>query len=904
MYTPNNDCTYAKAFAGAMAGLGASGRYILDSNLVDAGPYARMADAYAQEFDATWGATAPTSLEQDLIFGASIQVWIGVSPLVSAVAFIPGAYAGLVNAAIALAKEGNAQVVAEGIDPNGCAAGAADVFYAHLRANKQFWVTDPTMAGGAVGNFVHDDTPSFNAAIAAALAANGEVVVTTPSVAWRITSELVINGPVRMRGQSDNMAQPPIRAAAPMRSLIALRATFGSPQPEDQAPDRALITDITLDANFMADNCMILLGAEFSQFSRLQCINALKAGIREAVMQFAATLSGVTATVPGGSPAGVTVVQADPNYVGLSGPGPFHLVLKIQDAGTTYALSVDNGATFATYHQPFTAAKNSNIARADNVNKPSVLTGITASFPAGVYHDNDTYAFSVTLNLGDYTGDPVTGNSDITYEDLVLGQCGSLYITAGMPGSWGAYNVTTIAGTAATTIANQIIVGTATSWNSLRGAGSTRMMLDVNGGGIIFQGIVLDDTHFAVVTGTEPAVNVAGAAFAMSGYAGVYEDGLVDGMRGRYVRGHVGDCVVGLSCGGQQGPKVQDYSMHSTALGGVSIGGSTSDPCTGTVLSGIHNDSGSVFGYWLSPNSTGVVIQPTGGLLNGINGLAQSWVELSDGSISPFRIQGAQSLVPIHSLTLLPSTQNITAAGQQIQIPDVTKEGALGNTSYIRLTSNADYLLNATPVIPPAQSNTMGAVVILHNTGPHVLSFRDHGNTLSGLETEAAYTSLGVGDMIAFIGTGGTPYIWTQIWRNTDAYSNGNPMGNTGEGRFRLQTVSSAAAALIYQVDVVNSGIAAGTLLKFDVQAQSQAGATCGWWQDCMVAWDVTGTQVLFTIGSAFGITGGVAGSIPLGWAISIGAPVGGYAPIKVAGDVSANTVTWTIVVKHRDPGQ
>jgi hypothetical protein len=122
MYTPNNVCVYLKAAAGCLSGLGGSGPYG-DPLLGDFSGYARMADAYAQEFDTVWGVTVPSGFEEDAIFTASAAAWATRSPLPSTVAFIPGAYNGIVLGVIARVLEGNAQIVSEGVDPNGCGGG-------------------------------------------------------------------------------------------------------------------------------------------------------------------------------------------------------------------------------------------------------------------------------------------------------------------------------------------------------------------------------------------------------------------------------------------------------------------------------------------------------------------------------------------------------------------------------------------------------------------------------------------------------------------------------------------------------------------------------------------------------------------------------------------------------------
>lgn len=126
-YTPINLCVYLKAFAGALSGMGSSGRNI--PSLGAASYYALMADAYAQEFDATWGETTPTGFEEDSIEENSEAVWENGSPLERSVSLIPGSYNHIVVNVIALVQAGNNQIVAQGVDPNGCNGGEGAAFY-------------------------------------------------------------------------------------------------------------------------------------------------------------------------------------------------------------------------------------------------------------------------------------------------------------------------------------------------------------------------------------------------------------------------------------------------------------------------------------------------------------------------------------------------------------------------------------------------------------------------------------------------------------------------------------------------------------------------------------------------------------------------------------------------------
>jgi hypothetical protein len=123
-YTPSNICVYLKAFAGTMAGLAASGKYLNDPSQGDYQIYAQMADAFSQQFDSTWGLGAVTAFEEDLISENCEAVWENRSPLKTPDALIPANYTGLVNGVIAAVQQANAQVVLEGVNPNGCGAAA------------------------------------------------------------------------------------------------------------------------------------------------------------------------------------------------------------------------------------------------------------------------------------------------------------------------------------------------------------------------------------------------------------------------------------------------------------------------------------------------------------------------------------------------------------------------------------------------------------------------------------------------------------------------------------------------------------------------------------------------------------------------------------------------------------
>jgi hypothetical protein len=176
----------------------------------------------------------------------------------------------------------------------------------------------------------------------------------------------------------------------------------------------------------------------------------------------------------------------------------------------------------------------------------------------------------------------------------------------------------------------------------------------------------------------------------------------------------------------------------------------------------------------------------------------------------------------------------------------------------------------------------------------------------TSLGLDGPYVTLGPKEVIAFLSTGasvgGGPK-WQQIWKSASNYASASHVGNFGEGRRVITTTSSTTPTEIYKVDVANCGLACGTLLDFDVVAQSQNGANVGAWLGYELGWNTSGTLFLIAAGTRSG-TG--AGNLPpLGWNLTWD-PTGTtpFAKIYVAGDSSSNAVTWTINARHRDPGQ
>ncbi len=132
-YSPNQPCVYLKAMAGFLAAMANPG--IPDGSQGDFTTYAKMADNFAQQVDTAWagqGLGAPTGFQDDMILTASEELWSRRSPLENSLAFNPKNYTGAAAEVIAKAVAGNAQVVAEGVNPNACAGGGSNVAAASI----------------------------------------------------------------------------------------------------------------------------------------------------------------------------------------------------------------------------------------------------------------------------------------------------------------------------------------------------------------------------------------------------------------------------------------------------------------------------------------------------------------------------------------------------------------------------------------------------------------------------------------------------------------------------------------------------------------------------------------------------------------------------------------------------
>jgi hypothetical protein len=125
-YTPNNVCVYIYAQAGCMGALIAARNQPTDPNEADYADAAERADYFAQEIDTIWGVGSYTNADLQQIQSAAASLWAGGrSPVPGAAGLTAAGYTGIAQALIAGVKAGTAQIVLEGINPNGCSGGSS-----------------------------------------------------------------------------------------------------------------------------------------------------------------------------------------------------------------------------------------------------------------------------------------------------------------------------------------------------------------------------------------------------------------------------------------------------------------------------------------------------------------------------------------------------------------------------------------------------------------------------------------------------------------------------------------------------------------------------------------------------------------------------------------------------------
>jgi hypothetical protein len=124
MYPPNNLCVYVAAITGYNAGLIAGRNQPTDPNENDYNDGAERADFFGQAVDTVWGVASYTNADlQQIENAATAMLASGRSIVPGAAGLTAAGYIGIATALVAGVQAGTRQIVAEGINPNGCGGG-------------------------------------------------------------------------------------------------------------------------------------------------------------------------------------------------------------------------------------------------------------------------------------------------------------------------------------------------------------------------------------------------------------------------------------------------------------------------------------------------------------------------------------------------------------------------------------------------------------------------------------------------------------------------------------------------------------------------------------------------------------------------------------------------------------
>jgi hypothetical protein len=152
-YTPQNKTVFTAAYAGALAGIAAAEKTPSDPVPTDPAVVgsATVAGAYAQAFDAAWGAVVPNELQVLSIEECSAAVFIGQTPTPPLPPFtLPSNWTSLCEALIAIVTAGSNYFTAQGVTPDPWSVGASGGTGATGATGATG--TGPTGATGATGS--------------------------------------------------------------------------------------------------------------------------------------------------------------------------------------------------------------------------------------------------------------------------------------------------------------------------------------------------------------------------------------------------------------------------------------------------------------------------------------------------------------------------------------------------------------------------------------------------------------------------------------------------------------------------------------------------------------------------------------------------------------------------------
>jgi hypothetical protein len=734
---------------------------------------------------------------------------------------------------------------------------------------------------GAVGDGATNDFAAITAADAAAVAAGGGVVFfPQPTVAYLTLTELVPSKSISWQGTATKMGECAIRAGALMRSVLFVHnaspvvGAIRTPQ---------VFSGLTLDGNSLATNSVMRVGDYFGFWERCFFTGALVNGQRAAIRRLPLILSAVTATVPGGSPAGVTVTQPDPNYSTVPAVGTATIRVKVSDAGALnaakYQVSFDGGATFQTAKQFISNPSNLNNINGAIYELPS---GMQLHFPPGPYFVNDFWQWTATAQVED-EGESQDINADARWLDCTWRLNGQVYRTAAGPGGYFVPEIT-VPGTVTTVSGSQIISGSGTNFTTLNIQEGD--IWNINGQ-LFPTASVLDDFTLVVPINCVPTFSLAGLQFAVGNGSGFHEDSGGENLRAAILVGAAAaNASSNFRFAGSQGPIVfqtqnELYGMSAYSFGAAGI------VCTGSPLL-LHphvedGSPGSISCFNYSNISTVANEPPERWILGGPGPQYRSL----GGAQLPFQ-GGAYTNVPFGSETNVGLAVTVTTGAETIPRPDVDQPG---NPTLIYINPTVPIvMMTSTPTI--ASPLFDGQVVkIVNISASNTVVFQNFQQANSKLATEGRYISLGPDGCVEFISRSG---LWKQRTRVTNQYLTS---AGSGDGDWRPVTTVNNTPVELW--DFQSTAGLGGITALYNVVAQSNE-ANFASWTGGMAMWDNNHTLIGSTAPVAVGNNGGAP---PAGWNVTLGVRISNqYVTILGTGDNTANPVHWKIFVRHLTP--
>lgn len=734
------------------------------------------------------------------------------------------------------------------------------------------------------------DRAAINAAMAQSLV--NEYPTYVPRGVWLTDQQIIPPPGITVMGDDATPEQCVIRAStSAIASVWAVHNTDASDATVTAL--RNIFKNFTLDGAGLAPPCLDV----GSFLTRWECVtfeNSPIDGERACRNRQAGTLSSVTATVPGGSPSGVTVSQLDPRFLFLQIAGATHIVLKVAGGGTGFVLSLDNGVTFALYQQRIVAGGTVNLLQTSSTSAQGTI-GIRVTFPPGTYHDNDTYAFTATTPTEDGATNECI-NTDNRYIDCVWQNNGTIYGTAGVLGRFADQpRLVSISGTATVTSGSQVIsiVSGTAGMSTIVREGDVLLVNNV------YFGIcgMSDDGQVIVPAGATPTFSGSGFDYALFVGAGRREDAGAENQRANIYNGRARFNPVNFRFSGQHGPTV--FQVRHELFGAVAqvLGSSLQQQSRSATLIEPHVEAGdsgfeSIY-IWPGTSSVRVVEPP------------EHWIYPSSASFGQQRLLlqgnefaiagGATSSVPIYAYRFIVTSVILAAASQQFNVPTFTQ---IGQSTDIQFAGTANFTSTAAPLFNGLGTLQDGTILQLTNNGSTWLVIRHDIFTSSGCLLTAPYVVIGGGGgWIRFRVASGKA---VEIARSNPY---GASHGNDGTPGPNMVVTSNNTPTLVYDFDCVLPGLSAGTNIVWDMVAQSQDGTNNASWLGWTAMVSRTGTTAVITAVIS-GTTILDAGATALGWAQTWQLNgVNQIFQILGTGDNSGNPVTWKLVPRPFSAG-